>query len=60
LVESLYEVAYGQVLSNTSTPFVPLPVPFTSGGPVLIGLLRGCVGRQLICGDVLEIPVSIP
>jgi hypothetical protein len=60
LVESLCEVADGQVVSNTSTPFVPLPVALTLGGHVLIGFIRGCVGRQLVCRDVLEIQVSIP
>jgi hypothetical protein len=60
LVKSLCEVADGQVVSNTSTPFVPLPVAFTSGDPVLVGFICGCIGRQLVCGDVFEIPVSVP
>jgi hypothetical protein len=45
LVEGLCEVADGEVVSNTSTPFVPLLVAFTSGGSVLVGLIRRCVGR---------------
>jgi hypothetical protein len=60
LVESLCEVADGQVVSNTSMSFVPLPVAFTSGDLVLAGFIRGCIGRQLVCVDVFEIPVSIP
>jgi CBS-domain-containing membrane protein len=57
LVESLCEVPDGQVVSETSTSFVPLPVAFTSSVLVGVGLIRGCIGRQLVCGDVFEISV---
>jgi CBS-domain-containing membrane protein len=57
LVESLCEVPDGQVVSETSTSFVPLPVAFTSSVLVGVGLICGCIGRQLVCGDVFEISV---
>jgi hypothetical protein len=45
LVKCLCEVPYGEALTETSTPFVTL----MSGVLVVIGLVCGCVGRQLIC-----------
>jgi hypothetical protein len=58
LVESLCEIVDGEVASKTSTPFVPLSVALTSSVPVGIGLIRGSVGRQLVCGDVFEVSVA--
>jgi hypothetical protein len=58
LVESLCEVADGEVVSMTPVPFVPLSVALTSSVPVGVGLIRGCVSRQLVCGDVFEISVA--
>jgi hypothetical protein len=58
LVESLCEVADGQVVSETPTPFVPLSVALTSSVPVGVGLIRGCVGKQLICEDVFEVSIA--
>jgi hypothetical protein len=58
LVESLCEVANGEVVSKTQAPFVPLSVTLTSSVPVGVDLIRGCVGRQLVCGDVLEVSVA--
>jgi hypothetical protein len=57
LVKSLCEGADGEVVSKTPMPFVPLSVALTSSVPVGVGLIRGCVGRQLICGDVFEVSV---
>jgi hypothetical protein len=49
LVKCLYEVPYGEALTETSTPFVPLPIVLTSGILVVAGFVRGCIGRQLVC-----------
>jgi hypothetical protein len=49
LVESLCEVPYGEALIETATPFVAHPIALTSGVLVVVGLVCGCVGRQLIC-----------
>jgi hypothetical protein len=55
--ESFYEIADGEVVSETPTPFVPLSVTLTSSVPVGVGLIRGCFSRQLVCGDVFKVPV---
>jgi hypothetical protein len=57
LVESFYEVADGEVVSKTPTPFVPFSVALASSVPVGVGLIRGCIGRELVCGDVFEVSV---
>jgi hypothetical protein len=49
LVKCLCEVPYGEALTETSTPFVPLPVALTSGVLVVVGFIRGCISRQLVC-----------
>jgi hypothetical protein len=49
LVKRLCEVPYGEALTEMSTPFVTLPVMLTSGVLVVVGLVCGCVGRQLFC-----------
>jgi hypothetical protein len=49
LVKGLCEIPYGEVLTETSTSFVPLPVALTSGVLVVVGFVGGCIGRQLIC-----------
>jgi hypothetical protein len=49
LVKPLYEVPYGEALTETSMPFVALPVTLTSGISVVAGFVCGCVGRQLVC-----------
>jgi hypothetical protein len=49
LVKCLCEVPYGEALTETSTPFIPLPVAFTSGVLVVVGLIGRCIGRQLVC-----------
>jgi hypothetical protein len=33
---------------ETTTPFVPLSVVFTSGVLVVVGFVCGCIGRQLV------------
>jgi hypothetical protein len=58
LVESLYKIADGEVVSETPAPFVPLSVTLTSSVPVGVGLIRGRVGSQLVCGDVFEVSVA--
>jgi hypothetical protein len=57
LVKSFCEVADGEVLSETPTPFVSLSVTLTSSVSVGVGLIRGCFGRQLVCGDVFKVSV---
>jgi hypothetical protein len=49
LVEGLCEISYGKVLTETSTPFIPLPIALMSGILVVVGFVRWCIGRQLIC-----------
>jgi hypothetical protein len=48
LVECFREVPDGKGLAETSALFVPLSVAFTSSVPVGVGLVCGCVGRQLV------------
>jgi hypothetical protein len=48
LVKFLCEVSYWEALTETSTPFVPLPVALTSGVLVIAGFIRECIGRQLV------------
>jgi hypothetical protein len=42
------EVPDGKGLAKLSAPFVPLSVALTSGVPVGVGLVYGCIGRQLV------------
>jgi hypothetical protein len=49
LVERLCEVPYGEALTETPTSFVAPPVTLTSGVLVVVGLVCGCIGRQLVC-----------
>jgi hypothetical protein len=55
--ESFCEVADGEVVSEASAPFVAPSVTITSSIPVGVGLIHGCFGRQLVCGDVFEVLV---
>jgi hypothetical protein len=48
LVECFREIPNGKGLAETSTPFVPLSVAFTSSFPVGVGLVSGCIGGQLV------------
>jgi hypothetical protein len=48
LVEGFCEVPDGKGLAETSVPFIPLFVAFTSSVPVGVGLVSRCVGRQLV------------
>jgi hypothetical protein len=48
LVECLCEVPYGEALTKMSMSFVTLLVALTSGVLVVVGLVCGCVGRQLV------------
>jgi hypothetical protein len=47
LVKGLCEIPYGEGFTKTSTPFVPLTVALTSSVLVVVGFIRGCIGRQL-------------
>jgi hypothetical protein len=49
LIKCLCEVPYGEALTETSTPFVTLPVALMSGVLVVAGFVCGCIGRQLVC-----------
>jgi hypothetical protein len=49
LVKCFREVMYGEALTETSTPFVPLPVALMSGVLIITGFICGCVGTQLVC-----------
>jgi hypothetical protein len=49
LVEGLCEIPDGKGLAETSASFIPLSVVFTSSVPVGVGLVYGCVARQLVC-----------
>jgi hypothetical protein len=55
--ESFRKVADGEVVSEPPAPFVALPVTLTSSVLVGGGLVCGCVGRQLVCGDVFKVLV---
>jgi hypothetical protein len=57
LVKSFCEVADGEVVSEMPAPFVPLSVTLTSSVLVGVGLIRGCFGRQLVCGGVFKVSV---
>jgi hypothetical protein len=48
MVKCICEVPYGEALTETSTPFVTLPVALTSGVLVVAGFVCGCIGRQLV------------
>jgi hypothetical protein len=48
LVKRLCEVPYGEALTETSTPFITLPIALTSGVLVVVGFVCGCIGRQLV------------
>jgi hypothetical protein len=56
-LESFRKVADGEVVSETPTPFVALPVTLTSSIPIGGGLVCRCISRQLVCGDVFEVLV---
>jgi hypothetical protein len=57
LFEGFCEVADGEVVSETPASFVPPSVALTSSVPVGVGLIRRCISRQLVCGDVLKVSV---
>jgi hypothetical protein len=49
LIKGLCKIPYGEGSIETSMPFVLLPFVLTSGVLVVIGFIRGCIGRQPIC-----------
>jgi hypothetical protein len=48
LIQSHGEIPDGKGLTETSAPFVPLPVAFTSGILVVGGFISGRIGGQLV------------
>jgi hypothetical protein len=58
LGEGLCEIPYGKVLTKMSTSFVLLPVAFMSGVLVVVGFIRGCLHRKLVCRDIFELTVG--
>jgi hypothetical protein len=56
-LESFCKVADGKVVSEAPAPFIAPPVTLTSSVPVGVGLIRRCISRQLICGDVFKVLV---
>jgi hypothetical protein len=56
-LESFRKVADGEVVSKTPVSFIALPVTLMSSVPVGGGLVCRCISRQLVCGDVFEVPV---
>jgi hypothetical protein len=48
LVESLCEIPDGERFTETSAPFISLPVALTSGVLVIVGFIDGCIGGQLV------------
>jgi hypothetical protein len=55
--ESFREVADGEVVPETPTPFAALPVALASSVSVGGGLVCWCIGRQLVGGDVFMVLV---
>jgi hypothetical protein len=49
LIERFCEVPDGEALTETPMLFVAPPVTLTSGVLVIVSLICGCVGRQLVC-----------
>jgi hypothetical protein len=45
LIKCLCEIPYWEALTETSTPFVPLPVALLSGVLVVGGFISECIGR---------------
>jgi hypothetical protein len=58
LIESLCEISDGKGFAETSSLFVLLPVAFASGILVVVGFIGGCIGRQLVCRDAVEVTVG--
>jgi hypothetical protein len=56
-LESFREVADGEIVPETPTLFVVLPVTLASSVSVGGGLVCRCIGRQLVGGDVFKVPV---
>jgi hypothetical protein len=56
-LEGLRKVADGEVVSETPTLFVALPVTLASSVPVGGSLVCRCISRQLVCGDVFKVLV---
>jgi hypothetical protein len=56
-LESFRKVADGEVVSEPPASFAALPVAFALSVPVGDSLICGCIGRQLVCGDVLQVSV---
>jgi hypothetical protein len=59
LFKGLCKIPYREGFSETSAPFVALPVALTSGVLVVGGFISGCIGRQLVCRYVFEVAVGL-
>jgi hypothetical protein len=49
LIKGIYKIVYREGFSETSAPFIALPVALTSGVLVVVGFISGCIDRQLVC-----------
>jgi hypothetical protein len=58
LIESLCEIPYREGFPEMSTSFVALPIALTSGVLVVVGFISRCIGRQLVCGYVVEVAIG--
>jgi hypothetical protein len=58
LFEGLCKIPHREGFSETSAPFVALPIVLTLGVRVVGGFISECVGRQLVCGYVFEVAVG--
>jgi hypothetical protein len=56
-LESFHKIADGEVVPETLAPFAALPVTLASSVPVSRGFVCWSIGRQLVGGDVLKVPV---
>jgi hypothetical protein len=56
-LESFRKAVDGEVVLETPTSFVALPITLSSSVPVGGGLVCRCISRQLVCGDVFKVPV---
>jgi hypothetical protein len=56
-LESFRKVADGEVVAEAPTTFVALPVTFTSSVSVCQSLVWWSISRELVRGDVFQVPV---
>jgi hypothetical protein len=56
-LESFRKVADGEVVAEASATFAALPVTLTSSVSVCRVLVWWSIGRELVGGDVFQVPV---